>query len=63
MDNEPRDMPDDERDSSEVVTGGSGKAHLVEPEKAKALGAELEDLPGVEPGELEEAVPPEERRA
>jgi hypothetical protein len=56
-------MPDDERDASEVVTGGSGDAHLVDPDKAKALGAELEDLPGIEPGELEEAVPPEERRA
>jgi len=48
MQNEPRDTPDDERDSSEVVTGPIGDAHLVDPTKAAALGADLNDLPGVE---------------
>lgn len=48
MQNEPRDTPDDERDSSEVVEGPIGDAHLVDPTKAATLGADLNDLPGVE---------------
>lgn len=40
--------PDDDRDASDVVTGPIGEAHLVDPTKAEALGADLNDLPGVE---------------
>jgi len=48
MQNEPRDTPDDEPDSSEVVTGQIGDAHLVDPTKAEALGADHNQRPGVE---------------
>jgi hypothetical protein len=52
MPDEPRRQPqtDDEteRDSSEVVTGPIGGAHLVEPAKAEALGADLDELPVVD---------------
>lgn len=48
--------PDDDRDSSEVVTGEPGSAHLVDPTKAEALGAELNDLPGVEIEDPDEGI-------
>lgn len=51
MQNEPRDTPEVDRDSSEVVTGPIGSAHLVDPTKAEALGADLDELPGVEIGD------------
>lgn len=48
MNDEPRDRPDGDRDSSDVVTGPIGSAHLVEPTEAEALGADLEQLPTVD---------------
>ncbi len=39
--------PEVDGDSSDVVTGPIGSAHLVEPKAAEELGADLEDLPMV----------------
>lgn len=48
MTDQPRPDADDERDSSEVVTGPIGDANLVDPKQAETLGADLNRLPGVE---------------
>lgn len=48
MHDEPRDTPEAEGDSSDVVTGPIGSAKLVEPTKADGLGADLEALPKVD---------------
>jgi len=48
--------PDDDRDASEVVTGGPGDGHLVDPTKAEALGADLNELPGVEIEDPDEGI-------
>jgi hypothetical protein len=58
---EPRDKPDDERDSSEVVTGPIGNAHLVEPTEAAALGADIEQLQKIDVDEEESSAPDTER--
>lgn len=51
MHDEPRETPDVDSDSSDVVTGPIGSAHLVEPTKAEALSADLEQLPEIEAGD------------
>jgi hypothetical protein len=52
MPDEPRDPSTTEShpdgDSSDVVTGPIGRAHLVEPATSAALGADLDELPAVE---------------
>jgi hypothetical protein len=57
MHDEPRDTPDVDGDTSDVVTGPVGSAHLVEPTKAEALGADLGALPKVD---VDETPGPEE---
>ncbi len=56
MTDQPRTEPDDERDSSEVVTGPIGDAKLVDPKQAEALGADLDRLPGVEIEDPDEGI-------
>jgi hypothetical protein len=48
MHDEPRDTPEVDGDSSDVVTGPIGSAHLVEPTKAEGLSADLDKLPEVD---------------
>jgi hypothetical protein len=48
MHEEPRDTPEVDGDSSDVVTGPIGDANLVEPAKAEELSADLDRLPKVE---------------
>jgi hypothetical protein len=48
MHEEPRDTPEVDGDSSDVVTGPIGGATLVEPTKAEELSADLDRLPKVE---------------
>jgi hypothetical protein len=48
MHEEPRDTPEVDGDSSDVVTGPIGGANLVEPTKAEELSADLDRLPKVE---------------
>ena len=48
MHDDPRDPPEVDGDSSDVVTGPIGAASLVEPTKAEGLGADLDALPEVE---------------
>jgi hypothetical protein len=48
MHDEPRDTPEVDGDSSDVVTGPIGGASLVEPTKAEALSADLDQLPEIE---------------
>ncbi len=52
------DDPDVDGDSSDVVTGPIGGAHLVEPKEAEGLGADLEDLPMV-PADSDSSADPE----
>jgi hypothetical protein len=48
MASEPKDAPDVDGDSSDVVTGPVGSARLVEPARAEKLGADLDQLPDLE---------------
>ena len=48
MHDEPRDTPEIDGDSSDVVTGPVGNAHLVEPAASEPLSADLDQLPTVE---------------
>jgi len=45
---EPQDPPQRGADSSDVLEGPIGDAHLVEPSNAEDRGADLEQLPNVE---------------
>jgi hypothetical protein len=45
---EPQDPPRREGDSSDVLEGPIGDAHIVDPTKAEDRGADLEQLPGVD---------------
>jgi hypothetical protein len=56
MTDQQRPEPDDERDSSEVVTGPIGDANLVDPKEAETLGADLNRLPGVEIEDPDEGI-------
>jgi hypothetical protein len=51
MHDEPRDTPEVDGDSSDVVTGPIGSANLVEPTKAESLSADLDQLPKVKSDE------------
>jgi hypothetical protein len=51
MHEEPRDNPEVDGDSSDVVTGPIGSANLVEPTKAEELSADLDRLPKVKSDE------------
>ena len=48
---QPRTTPETDGDSSDVVEGPIGDAHLVEPTKAEDLGADLDQLPSVDPAD------------
>jgi hypothetical protein len=48
MHDEPRDNPEVDGDSSDVVTGPIGSANLVEPTQAEELSADLDRLPKVD---------------
>ena len=49
---ESQDPPKREGDSSDILDGPIGDAHLVEPTKAEDLGADLDQLPSVDPAEV-----------
>jgi hypothetical protein len=51
MHDEPREAPEADGDSSDVVTGPIGSASLVEPTKAEPLSADLDALPEIETGD------------
>ena len=48
MHDDPRTTPGTDGDSSDVVEGPIGSAHLVDPATAKGRGADLGDLPDVD---------------
>ena len=63
METDPRDPThpgggsETDRDSSDVVEGPVGDAHLVDPSDAEALSADLEALPAIDDTEPPDSVP------